>query len=195
MPLIAENTEVAVANEALSACKAGRLLSIDADDTEKAKIVRKHFAPTRDALQRSYQWNFNEDFKVLPASAAPPPEGFGFSKRFPWTPDMLGVRTVKGCGRRDWKVQGRSVLANVPGPLKVVASIRQPSVAVWDALFREVMVAALAYAIAPEVATDDETIERARKAAESALQRATPVDAGEGEADQPDDFDVIAGRW
>lgn len=195
MPQVALKTETAIANEALSACKAGKILSLDADDTDKAKILRKHYATTRDALQRLYRWNFNEDYVSLPEGGGAIPAGFPFQHRFPFTANMLGVRDVIGCSKRDWKVQKRSVLANAAGPLKVVASMCEPDVALWDSLFRTVMIAALAFAISPEVATDEETTERVRRNAEAALARATPVDAGEGVPDQPENFDVISERF
>ncbi len=195
MPQIAENTETAVANEALSACKAAKLLSLDADSTDKAKVLRKHFAITRDALQRLYLWNFNEGYVSLPEGGAAIPPGFPFEHRFPLTADILRVREVIGCSKREWKVQGRSVLANTAGPLKAIVSLREENVGVWDPLFRATMVAALAFAIAPEIATDEETIDRMRIASEAALAKATPVDAGEGIPDQPDTFDVISERF
>lgn len=193
MPQIDPNTETDVANAALSAIKVGKILSIDADDTERAKTVRRHFAKVRDALQRRYKWNFNEGRLKLPAGGSTPE--FDFCNRFPFTADMLGVREVRGCRRSDWKVSGRSVIANAAAPLKVVASMREPSVAVWDALFKVTFIAALAYALAPELAKDDDTISRADTAAKAALAAATPVDAGEGTPDQPEDQDVILARF
>lgn len=195
MPQVAVNTETAIANEALSACKAGKLLSLDADDTDKAKVVRKHFAPVRDALQRLYLWNFNEAYLSLPEGGTAIPAGFAYTTRCPLTAPVLRVREVIGCSKRDWKVQGRSIVANAAAPLQVVASIRQPSVAVWDPLFRMVMVAALANAIAPEVATDDDTIRRVKDAAAAALAQATPVDAGEAAEAEQDDYTVISDRF
>jgi len=189
------HTETDVANEALSACKAAPLLSLDAADTEKARLLRQHFAPVRDTLQRLYVWNFNEAFLSLPEGGGAIPDGFGYSHRFPFTTDMLGVRDVVGCGRRDWKVQGRSIVAAVSGPLKVVASVRVPAVEVWDPLFRTTFVASLAYAIAPRLSTDDELIERLRRAAQDALAQATPIDAGEGDPEQPEEQDVILSRF
>lgn len=193
MPQIAANTETELANAALSAIKVGKILSIDADDTEKAKAVRKHFALVRDALQRRYKWNFNEDRLKLAAGGSEPE--FDFCNRFPFTPDMLGVRDVRGCRRRDWKVSGRSVIANAAAPLKVVASMRVVNPGVWDALFKVCFIAALAYALAPELAKDDDTIEKAKVAAKDALAAATPVDAGEGTPDEPEDQDVILARF
>lgn len=193
MPQIDPQTETAIANQALSSIKAGSILSIDADDTEKSRIVRKFFAPTRDALQRRYPWNFNEAYLSLPAGGEPPL--FRFQKRFPWTADILRIREVPGCRRRAWKVQGRSVLANAAGPLRVVASVRVTDVSVWDPLFRAAMIASLAFAIAPEAAKDEDTITRAEKAAQAALLTAFPVDASEGTPDEPEEQDVILCRY
>lgn len=195
MAEIADNTETAVANEALGACKAGRLsVSLEADTSEKAKQVRLYFATIRDALQRRYKWNFNEAYLSLPEGGATVPDGFDFTTRYPWNSEMLGVRRVIGCAKDDWTVQGRSILSNLSAPLKVVATVRQTNVGVWDALFRTAFVAVLAYAIAPVVAPDEETIERCRLAADRAYANATPVDAGEGVQETPPDYDVISER-
>lgn len=193
MPQLDPNTETDIANAALSAIKAGHILSIDADNTEKAIIVRKHFAKTRDALQRLYLWNFNEAYLKLPASATAP--AFAFQKRFPWSAEILRLREVRGLHRRHWRVQGRSIVANALGPLRVVASVRVTDVSQWDALFKTAMIAALAYAIAPEAAKDDDTIDRAEKAARAALAQATPVDANEGTPDEPEEQDVVLSRF
>jgi len=192
VPQLDPNTETDIANAALSSIKAGKILSIDADNTDKAIVVRKHFAKTRDALQRLYKWNFNEAYLKLPAGGAAP--AFGFKKRFPWTADILRIREVPCVSRRHWRVQGRSVIANAGAPLNVVASVRVTDVGQWDALFKMVMIAALAEAIAPEAAKDDDTIDRASKAAAAALAKATPVDANEGTPDEPEEQDVILSR-
>jgi hypothetical protein len=192
VPQLDPNTETDIANAALSSIKAGRLLSLDADNTDKAIIVRKFFAKTRDALQRKYKWNFNEAYLSLPAAGDAP--AFGYIRRFPWAPEILRVREVPGCHRRHWRVQGRSILANAAAPLRVVASVRIADVSQWDALFKTAMIAALAYAIAPEAAKDDDTIERAKNAAKEALAEATPVDADEGTPDEPEEQDVILSR-
>lgn len=195
MPQIDPNTETAVANEALSSIKAGFILSIDADVTDKSKVVRKFFASTRDALQRIYPWNFNEQYLSLPASAVSPL--FRFQRRFPFLNDpyILRIREVPHTHRRHWKVQGRSVLANCGAPLKVIASVRITDVSVWDSLFRTAFVAALAYAMAPELSKDDDTIDRAKVAANDALARAFPVDASEGTAEQFEEQDIILSRY
>lgn len=193
MPQLSANTETEIANAALSSIKAGKILSIDGDDTDKAKVVRKWFAIVRDGLQRRYKWNCTESRLTLPSGGTPPP--FGFCLRFPWTADMLGVRDVHGCHRRSWKVEGRSIIANAAAPLKVVASVRVTDVASWDVLLKATMIAMLAYAIAPEAGKDDDTTDRAKEAAQAALAAATPVDAGEGSPDTPEEQDVILARY
>jgi hypothetical protein len=147
----------------------------------------------RDSLQRRYLWNFNEAYLLLPAGGAAP--AFRFKRRYPWTSDILRIREVVGCRREHWKVQGRSILANAGAPLQVVASIRVSDVSIWDSLFKSTFVASLAFAIAPEAATDEDTISRAEKAALAALPTAFAVDASEGTPDEMGEQDVILCRY
>lgn len=193
MPLLDPQTETAIANQALSSIKEAKILSLDAGTSQKADVVRQFFAPVRDALQRRYPWNFNEAYLALP-SGDPVPV-FGFRYRYPFTADILRIREVHGCHRRDWKVQGLSILSNAAAPLQVVASIRIVDVRVWDPLFKTLFIAALAYAIAPELAKDEDTIARAKTAAEAALPAAFAVDASEGTPDTFEEQDIILCRY
>ena len=67
MAQVHQNTETAVANEALSHIREPGVVSIDSDAGRKADVVRLHFASVRDALQRRYPWNFNKTRVTLTA--------------------------------------------------------------------------------------------------------------------------------
>lgn len=191
MPLIHAQTETAVANEALSHIYQPPIVDIVLDQTHAARVVRKHFAAVRDALQRRYPWNFNAARAKLNAETAKP--AFGFAYQYAQPDDCLRVREVDGCNKEDWKVEGRLILTDAPAPLKIIYSRRVPEVNVWDPLFRSAFALSLGAALG-EIATDKARVREVAQQAAEALQAAFPVDASEDIPDEMPDGDWLDAR-
>jgi len=188
MALLHPKTETAVANEALSCLKQPAVISLDADNTNVTRVVKKHFAATRDAMLRDYPWNFAKTRVLLEAQTKKPLFGFAYEYALP--NDCVCVRQVYGCGKDDWKVEKRAILSDLTPPLKVIYTRFAYEVAIWDPLFRLAFSRTLAAAIGPELTADDNLIKKAAQEASNTLLRAFPSDAAEGVPE-----DLPAGDW
>lgn len=192
MAQIHPQTETAVANEALSLIRQPDLLDLDSDQNNVARIVRKHFAGTRDAMLRRYPWNFATERALL--TNVPPAPAFGFKYRYALPADCLKAREVIGCRNDQWKVERRMILSDRPPQLKLLYTRNATEVSLWDALFRTAFTRALAVACGPELAADDERIKALQEEARGALFEAFPSDAAEGTPDDMDQGDWLAVR-
>lgn len=188
-----ETTETGVANRALSLIKKPAISSIDEDTSNACQVVKKHFAATRDALQRRYPWNCCESFALLSASAPTPIAKFSHGYTLP--ADCLAVREVIDADEDDWKLmKGRRLVINKAGPITIRYTARTVEVAHWDALFASAFAQQLALAIAPELASDATTVTQLREAASDLLEGAFPSDAAESGGDALEDTDWVTGR-
>jgi hypothetical protein len=195
MPLIAEATETACANEALGHLGVTPILSIDSGSDFKSKTCAFFFPIARDALQRRYPWNFCEARASLVASATLP--GFGFTNSFPLPEDCLAVREIPCAGSCDkWRVVGRAIYTNLPAPLQIVYTRRTPEVAKWDPLYRIAFGFSLAGVLARPIAKDAELAKEMKAAATDAAEDAFPTDAAEGNDNNEAPMqDIIAARF
>lgn len=183
MPLIAEATETACANEALGHLSITPILSIDSGVDFKAKQCAFFFPVVRDAMQRRYPWNFAEARVKLAASDTAPI--FGFCNAFPLPQDCLAVRELPGaCGDSlKWRVVGRAIYTNIGAPLELVYTRRVVEVALWDAQFRIAFGFSLAGALARPLAKDSDLSKEMKQTASDAAEEAFPADAAEGNDD------------
>lgn len=185
-------TETAVASQALSELLIPAITDLDSETNASAKVVRTHFAATRDAMQRQFPWNFCEREKTLD----PDPDAtasFRFTYSYVLPPDCLAARSLHCVNRRDWKVVGRRILTCAGPQIKLVYTARVVEVPQWDALFRIAFVLALALAC-KQLCKDQKRIAQITDAADKALRAAWPVDAAEGTPDELPMADVIAAR-
>jgi hypothetical protein len=193
MAQLVETSETAMANRALSHIKKPAISDIDSDVSNTCQVVKKHFAPVRDALQRGYLWNFCESFSKLNASGAQPVARYRYGYDLP--SDCLLVREVMGWSREDWKVmKGRRLVSHRPPPLTIRYTARTVEIPYWDPLFASAFAIHLAIALAPELASDATTISELDSKAAAILEQAYPADAAESGGDELSDTDWVTGR-
>jgi len=196
MPQIDASTETAVANEALSHIRVPAIVDIDADQSNTAMVLRKHFASVRDTSIRRYPWNFASRRAKLSKLVDAPAFGFCYQYGLPTDPWCLRVLEVNECDGKDgeWKVEGRLILTDYCSPIRVRYLARETAVANWDAQFRTAFAFALASACAPELAKDGAITESMSEQAQAAFLDAFPSDAIEGTADEVPESDVLRAR-
>lgn len=196
MAQIHAQTETAVANEALSHLLLPGIADLVSDTTIKGITLRLHFAATRDAMLRSYPWNFAERFARLNALPdVKPAFRFRHAYALPNAPAWcLQARELEDVHRKQWKVQGRQLLCNHGPCVNLVFTALISDVAQWDALFRTAF--GLALAVNCGVLCKDRAIlqDVAQKAAD-ALPNAEDADAQEGTQDELPMQDVIGARF
>jgi hypothetical protein len=188
MAEIAELTETALANQALSLVRIKAINSLAEDTGYNAAVLRKWFAPTRDALLRKHYWNFAKWKKKIGALADPVPE-FDWAAFFALPEDCLAVQTVNGCDDDEWEIIGRYIATDAESPIEVTYTRRVVEVPQWDASFRALFVTSLAAAIAPELATDERILDQIEQAAQRAEADAAPPDSAEGTPENLSDSD------
>jgi len=150
MPLYAEASEVGICNEALGLVELKEITSLDQAHSKAARVCTIHYPSTRDGLQREYPWNFNKARVSLAAAGTAPV--YGYARAFALPGDCLRVREVDGCPDDAWQVEANGMLVtDLAAPLSIAYSARVTDVARFDALFRRLLVAELAVAIAPRL--------------------------------------------
>lgn len=200
MPQIDPNTETSVANEALSELLVPGIVNLDTETSQKATVVRRHFAPVRDYLQSKYPWNFCERYMLLQALPdVTPAFRYEFAYAFPTNPYCLTARNYwDDCTCRwtnkSWKVQGRQILAHTGPTLKLCFTARVCEVPLWNRAFKNAFKLGLAAACV-ELCKDESIAESIAQKAQAALDDAYPVDAGEGTEDDPPEPNIIMARF
>lgn len=200
MAQIAEPTETAMANQALSLIRQKAITDLEADTSNAAKVVRKWFAVTRDALLRRYEWNFAKHYSTIGATNDEL-ANFRWANHFDLPSGnenyCLKVLAVEGCEDADWQVLARRIATNAPSPINITYVRRIVEVATWDALFRQVFPISLAQAIAPELAEDERISKLLENAMAAVWDGAVAADASEGvpEENNLSDFEFIASRF
>lgn len=114
--MAATDVTVAVWNQALLRLAMPLMAGPD-DDSETAVRVRASWAIVRPAVLRSYPWNCAMRRTSLPALATPP--DWGFAHAYPLPTGCVRLWQVNGQKRGPWSVEGRQVLTDLPGPLRV----------------------------------------------------------------------------
>ena len=122
-----------------------------------ARIFKERYPTVRDALLRSYPWNFAMRFASLPGSVLPTPQ-FGFTHKCP-----LPSGGDLGYCLRLWKVdkdvkyavRGRDIYTTKSPPLSISYIVREDSPEVFDPLFAELLAVELALALVNRIPSDD----------------------------------------
>lgn len=181
---------VQICNLALDMLGAGPIASLD-DPNKAAGLCKRNYELARDAALRAYPWNCARARVSLAASTTAPV--FEFTNAFPLPVDCLRVLAVEDevLVGISWRVEGRSLLANTSGPLRVayVATVTDP--ARYDALLVNAIAAHLAALIAFAVTGKDSLSERMLAVATALERKAARIDARE----QTQDDAVTADLW
>jgi hypothetical protein len=145
-------SDVQIANRALSKLGERTIVSLT-ENSNPAAAVNECYVLVRQNEIRRHPWHFAKKRALLAASATAP--AFDFSYAYPLPADCLRVLmphpesdSVQYDGRIDWKIEGRSILSDQAGPLKVtyLADVTDPEQ--FDAAFVDTFAARLAVEIA-----------------------------------------------
>lgn len=80
-------SETAIANLALTRLGHYELSSLATDQTKEGRVMRAHYAPTRDLLLRAHPWNWAVKRVTLASSTTAPNHGYTYA--FPLPDDFL----------------------------------------------------------------------------------------------------------
>lgn len=150
MPVLGEYSEVAICNLALAEVGRGaEIVSLD-EPVQAARACKRRYPYARDAVLRSYDWNFASRRTTLPALDGPPP--FGYAAAFLLPVDCLLVRTVHEAGPRGWEIEDRRILADAAPPLRITYTARVTNPMSFDVLFIDALVTRLAADLAVQLA-------------------------------------------
>jgi hypothetical protein len=173
-------TPLDIANMALAVLDEAPIDSLD-QDVKAARLLNLHFDLAREAELTKQAWVF----AILAASVAGADTGSGgctlnFTYELP--ADCLRPLPLTGNGEPDgvpisWRQEAGLIYSDQAGPLMVryIANLTDPND--WDALFTEVLVAALAIKIAHPLTHKAGMIDIARAAYDRALDAAFSVNA------------------
>lgn len=141
-------SDVQIANRALSKLGDKTIVSLT-EDSNSARAVNECYVIVRQNEIRRHPWHFAKKRALLAASATAP--AFDFSYAYPLPADCLRVLmphpqsdSVQYDGKVDWKIEGRSILSDQAGPLKItyLADVTDPEQ--FDAAFVDTFAARLA---------------------------------------------------
>ena len=152
--------EVSIANAALIHIGADPITDFAEEERTEAKTVAARYESVRDALLRSYKWNFAMRFAALPGRALSP-ERFGFTHEFdlpagrPDDPLPYCLR-LWATDADPYKVAGRKVLTKKSGPLGIAYAARVATVNEFDAIFSEVLALDLALSVVNKIGSSEQ---------------------------------------
>lgn len=170
---------VSIVNLAASKLGEDDQLRSPEDDTHLGRTVAAVWDQVRQDVIRDHIWNFAVRRKGLAAEAldAVP---YPWLSSFPLPADCLRLVEVLSCSsRRQYQLEGGSILCNQAGPLYVRYLIDVPEPAKWDASFTGAFAAYLAFQIADRITGDLSRKDAAWADYQAKLVRAKRIDAME----------------
>jgi hypothetical protein len=176
-------SDVEIANRALSKIGDRSIVSLT-EDSNSARAINECYVVARQNEIRRHPWHFAKKRALLAASVTTP--AFDFAYAFALPADCLRVlmphpesESVQYDGRIDWKIEGRNILSNQAGPLKVtyLADIADPEQ--FDAAFVDAFAARLAAEVAMRLTGSAEKKRMAMEEYRMALLEARRVNAFE----------------
>lgn len=176
MPITQED----IANMALAVLDEAPIASLE-DDSKAARLASLHFELTREAELSKHDWHF----AIVTAELAGTDTGSGegtLNWSYPLPADCLRLLPLTHDGELSgiplsWEQKNGRLYTDQPSPRKVryVANMTEPND--WDALFTEVLAAALAVKLAHALTHKSGMIQVAQIAYERALEAALAADA------------------
>jgi hypothetical protein len=187
------SSQTQIANRALQILGDDPIVNLT-DNNARAKAINRAYDPVRQAELRKHRWHFAKKRKALaPDSTAP---AFGPAYQYTLPADCLYVLRDDDCDDRDWSVEGRKILTDTDTSinLKYVADITDTTL--FDALFAEMLAAALAEATCEKITGSSSKLADARDAYQEARAEARRINAFEAPAQTfaKDDW-LIAAGW
>lgn len=161
-----------VANMALALLDEAPIASLE-DNVKAARLIRLHFDQTREAELSKYAWNF-----AIFSAEIPGYELASGETEYALPADCLRVMSINDRGIEiEWRLEGASLICPTSGTrtVRYVANVVDPNE--WDAVFIEVMCAALAIKLALPLTHKAGMIQAARSAYTDALAVARRTNA------------------
>lgn len=162
----------------------GRGAQITAMDeaTQAARACKLRYPYARDAVLRSYPWNFAAKRAELAANATAP--AFEYTYAYDLPADCLNVNEVFEGNAEKWVVENGQILTDMSAPIYIKYTWRVVSPASFDPLFVEALAARIASNIAVQLS---ESVSRAQslwQVYQAKLIEARRRDAQEGQPEQ-----------
>lgn len=183
MAELGDYSEVSVANLALQHQGRGALIVDMGENTQAARVMKLHLPYARDAVTRSYPWNFAKARASLPALGTTPTFEFSHQFQLPTDPKCLRVLRVDGMDDMDWRVEGGLLLCNDAGPIDILYLKRVTSLIDTDPLFIQALAARLAADTAMTLTESSGKADTLWRVYQAKLREARAVDAQEGQRD------------
>jgi len=168
---------VDICNSALTQLGASNITSLT-EDSKVGRIMNQRYPHVRDSVMRAHPWNCLITRKTLAPDLGDP--AFEFSNAFTLPTDPYCLR-VLSIGRLDiaYRVEGRKILSSESN-IELTYVGRVDDLSLWDSLFAEAVVAALAADVCYPIVGSNTLQENFRILYEDKLREARFVDATEG---------------
>jgi hypothetical protein len=145
------SSETEVANRALQKLGASPILDIS-DTNEKARIMKRAFAPVRRSELRKHVWSFAKTRVALARDKTDPISGFAYS----FTPPGDYLRPMRTADDvEDWSIEAGKILTDAADEPFYLLYIRDEDPTKWDPIFAEAMAARLAYENCEKITQSD----------------------------------------
>lgn len=187
-------SKVEIANRALQLLGAKRIVSLT-EDSRNARAINAAFEPCKLALLRKHAWGCAIKRTQLAASSTAPL--FGKSNSFPLPSDWvrsLPLDPDYNSNQDDRVIEGRNILTDESAPLDLRYVYDVTDANEMDALFREVLAAALAEAVCEEITQSNSKIATAIAAHTAAMAEARKANAFEKPAEKPPEDEWVTKR-
>lgn len=184
-------SQVDIANRALQKIGAGPITSLS-DDLKAARTLAAAYPIIRDFVLRDAPWNFaTRRAKLQPLSDAP---SWGYATAYQLPADCLRLVMVADLAEKvvadQWKVEGRKILSDQTGELRIIYITSDVAEGEFDALFVEAFAARLAAEVCEEL-TQNATKRQLQEANyQDLIMRAKMVASQENSPD-----DLYAESW
>jgi len=177
---MASDTEIA--NLALDKLGARSIDSLDADN-DRARLVKRFFPLVRDRVLRSHNWNFAVTRVTLTADTATPDWEYDYQYSLPeGVNKCLRVIEVENEDFHEgtWKVEGRKIVTDKGGPIKIKYIKQVVNYGNWDGLAVEMFAAHLAADMAQSIGPSNTTQANLVQIARERTAEAKALDGQEG---------------
>lgn len=183
-------TEVEVCNLALTELGEDAITSLD-DDSDRARVCKKFYGPSRNATLRAHPWNFALKRAQLAQLATAPAWGFSYAYQLP--SDCLRVLRFDVDGAV-WRIEARTLVTNESeAKVLYIAETIDPNL--FDATFADTLAAHLAWRLAYTVTGKRNLGAQMWELYKQRLAAARTADGMEGVPEQFESDDLIRVRY
>jgi hypothetical protein len=184
-------SEVEICNNALNMLGATPILALT-DDTSQARICNGRYAYNRNALLRSYPWNFAISRAELAQSTTTPVWEYDYQYALPTNPACLKVIDMEEDYK--YKIEGQYILTNSSTcTITYISLVTDPNI--MDVLFREALSAQIAADICYSITGSTTQQQQMWALAEKKLRAAKSADAQEGSPESLIDDTFLNARY